>query len=274
MTGISVVTIARGRLGHLERQGWGLRRQDLAPHQWVVVQMGGPPVDEVVGGSGLPATVLTMEVGQDEPLPLAAARNAGLARVADDDTVVLLDVDVVPDPQLLARYDAAVRSVGGIVAGPVGYLPPGVPGQESGLQDMARHARPHPARPVPPDGDLVAEDRWELLWTLSLAGRAGDLRAFGGFDERYVGYGAEDTDFAMRARAAGLGLHWVGGAWAYHQHHESSYRDQVDDVVRNALLFRSIWGWWPMAGWLQELAGAGAIRWDRDGETLERVAHD
>lgn len=268
MTGLSVVTIVRGRRSHLERQGWGLRAQVMVPDRWVVVQMGGPGVADVVRRSGVPATVVSLPVPDDEPLPLSAARNAGVAELGDDETAVLLDVDVIPHPLLLARYHRALAQVGGIVAGPVGYLPPGVPADGAGMVDLPRYAQPHPARPVPPDDELLAEDRWELLWTLSMAAAAGELRAIGGFDERYVGYGAEDTDFAMRARAAGLRLHWVGGAWGYHQHHESSYRDQLDDVVRNARLFRSTWGWWPMTGWLAELAAAGRISWQPDGDAL------
>jgi len=274
VSGVSVVTVVRGRRAHLERQGWGLRAQTVAPRRWIVVHLGGPAVDDLVGRSGIPATIISMPVADGDPLPLAAARNAGIAELEEDDTVVLLDVDVIPHRQLLARYHEAVELVGGVVAGPVRYLPPGVPVDEAGLAELARHGSPHPARPVPADGELLPEERWELLWTLSLAARAGALRGIGGFDERYVGYGAEDTDFAMRARSAGLRLHWVGGAWGYHQHHESTYRDQVPDVVRNARLFRSIWGWWPMAGWLGELAAAGAVRWDPDGETLERATSD
>ena len=265
----TVVTIVRGRLDHLQRQAWGLAGQQVADFRWVVVRMGGPDVREAARQDGLDPVVVDLPVADGEPLPLAAARNAGIARAGDDGTVVLLDVDVVPAPDLVGTYVDAVARTGGVVAGPVAYLPPGVPAGRGDLAVLPGLVEPHPARPVPPPGQLLPEHRWELLWTLSLAAPVALVRRVGGFDERYVGYGAEDTDFAMRLRAAGASLHWVGGAHGFHQHHaDLGRRDKVADIVRNASLFRSTWGWWPMSGWLADLSRDGVLDWDPDGETL------
>lgn len=267
----AVVTIVRGRLGHLERQAWGLARQQDDAFVWVVVRMGGPDVRDAARQDGLDPLVVDLPVPDGAPLPLAAARNAGVAAAAAAGavTVVLLDVDVVPAPDLVGTYVEAVRETGGVVAGPVAYLPPGLPGTRADLDDLPRQAEPHPARPVPEPGRLLPEPRWELLWTLSLAAPVALVQRAGGFDERYVGYGGEDTDFAMRLQRAGAVLHWVGGAAGFHQHHEDvGRRDKVPDVVRNATLFRSVWGWWPMSGWLADLARDGVVEWDPDGPTL------
>jgi len=273
-TTTAVVTIVRGRLDHLERQAWGLARQQDDDFRWVVVRMGGPDVRDAARQDGLDPLVVELAVPDGAPLPLAAARNAGIAAAAATGavTVVLLDVDVVPAPDLVGTYVEAVRSTGGVVAGPVAYLPPGLPATHADLDDLPCHAEPHPARPVPEPGRLLPEQRWELLWTLSLAAPVGLVQRAGGFDERYVGYGAEDTDFAMRLRAVGADLHWVGGAAGFHQHHaEVGRRDKVPDIVRNATLFRSVWGWWPMSGWLEELARDGVVEWDPEGATLRLV---
>jgi N-acetylglucosaminyl-diphospho-decaprenol L-rhamnosyltransferase len=296
MTEVAVVTIVRGRLGHLRRQGWGLQQQGLPGLRWVVVRMGGPDVRDVLadledgrddglptagdqggdqGGDGeqvpLQVRVVDLDVPDGAPLPLAAARNAGIRAAAGGGarTVVLLDVDVVPAPGLVRRYADAVARTGSVVAGPVGYLPPGVPTGRADLARLPDLAQAHPARPVPADGELLAEQRWELLWTLSMALPVTTFERAGGFDERYVGYGGEDTDFAMRLRAAGADLHWVGGAWGFHQHHaESGRHDKVEDIVRNASLFRATWGWWPMSGWLADLQRDGVVVWDPEGTTL------
>lgn len=265
----TVVTIARGRLDHLQRQAWGLARQHDTGFRWVVVRMGGPDVREAARQDGLDPVVVDLPVADGEPLPLAGARNAGIDAAGACSTVVLLDVDVVPAPDLVGTYVDAVRRTGGVVGGPVGYLPPDVPVTREGLADLPSQAEPHPARPVPAPGELLAETRWELLWTLSLAAPTALLHRAGGFDERYVGYGGEDTDFAMRLRQVGATLHWVGGAMGYHQHHdEVGRRDKVPDVVRNATLFHRTWGWWPMEGWLRELARDGVVEWEPEGDVL------
>jgi N-acetylglucosaminyl-diphospho-decaprenol L-rhamnosyltransferase len=77
------------------------------------------------------------------------------------------------------------------------------------------------------------------------------------------------ADFGQRARAAGLDLHWVGGADAFHQHHPVSDPpvEHLDDILRNGAHFAARWGWWPMEGWLRAFAERGLIRPEGDGWT-------
>ena len=105
-----------------------------------------------------------------------------------------------------------------LLCGPVTYLPPprGGEGYSAALEPMIG---PHPARPAPRDGDVIASTDYELFWSLSFALTSFTWRTVGGFFERYRGYGAEDTDFAQTARAAGVPMRWVGGAHAFHQFH-------------------------------------------------------
>jgi hypothetical protein len=78
--------------------------------------------------------------------------------------------------------------------------------------------------------------------------------SLGGFDERFTGYGAEDTEFSFRARDAGLDLEFLGGTGAFHQHHEIFHPplQHFDDIITNAQLFYEIRAAWPMLGWLKE----------------------
>jgi GT2 family glycosyltransferase len=101
---------------------------------------------------------------------------------------------------------------------------------------------------------------------------ARDWQQTGGFDEGYVGYGGEDTDFGMRLAEAGGSLVWVGDAVAYHQHHpveDPPYR-HLEDIVVNANRFWDRWGFSPMEGWLAVFEDAGLVtrtgrppRWSR-----------
>ena len=270
MADVAVVTIVRGRLDHLAVQQAALRAQPTC-HERVVVQMGGPDVRDALGGDDVRVVEVADHGG---PLPLAAARNAGVA-AATADALVLLDVDCVPAPELLLRYTEALERVGGVVAGPVGYLPPGATASGPATPaHLAALAEPHPARPVPSKDELLREHRWELFWSLSFAVRRPDWNRIGGFCERYRGYGGEDTDFAWSARRAGIPLHWVGGAWAWHQHHavESPPHQHLEDIVRNSVIFHDRWASWPMEGWLDAFRVAGLVDWTPCGDVLRLTA--
>ena len=269
---IAVATIVRGRRLHLERQQRAVQRLHPAPCDYVVVGLDAEPRD--VAGR-----FVHRPVADDAALPLAAARNLAIEEAAGADLVVCLDADCVPEPHMLAAYGAAARGAAGpmLLAGPVGRLgrlddrclDPG----DDALEASRRAARSGP-RPVPGRGEVRLEPRVELFWSLAFAVAPATHARIGGFDPGYVGYGAEDTDYALRARAAGVPLAWVGDAWAHHQHHPVSSPpvEHLSDIARNARRFHALWGSWPMGGWLAAFADAGLIRWHEHGAHLEVVA--
>jgi len=119
---------------------------------------------------------------------------------------------------------------------------------------------------------LVAESNHDLFWSLSFAVSATTWRRIGGFCERYVGYGAEDTDFAATAAARNFPLIWVGGAHAYRQYHPVSDPriKHVEAIVANAHVFHTRWGRWPMSGWLNAFERDGLVT--RHGDTMITAA--
>lgn len=270
MTTIGVVTLCSGRRRQLANLATGLHRQARAPDAFVVARMDDDRVD--VDASA----IVHVPPDPDGHLRLAAARNAA-ARAAATDIVVFLDVDCIPGAGLVAAYGEAASAHSGLVAGVVRYLPDGVPSDGSWSEhELARASTQHPARPAPPPGEVQRHDLHHLAWTTSLAVRSEMFHALGGFDERFTGYGAEDTDFSERARRAAWPVWWAGGAVAYHQYHgpPGPPLAHVDDIVRNARLFHSLHGWWPMEAWLREFDRRGllAFRPDRaggDGVRLE-----
>jgi N-acetylglucosaminyl-diphospho-decaprenol L-rhamnosyltransferase len=267
----AVITIVAGREIHLGTQRRGLVGSTVAPDVHVVVVMGGQEVAQV---PGLCTEVVHVEV-PPSGLPLAAARNAGARRAAElgAELLVLLDVDCIPAPELVSRYVAAARTHPGVLlAGPVAYLPVAPPAGYD-LAELAATAAPHPARPVPADGEVVPEPRTELFWSLSFATTACTWARVGGFHPGYTGYGAEDTDFAIVAAAAGVPLAWVGGATAFHQHHGPSGPTAANapSIVRNAHLFHERHGWWPMSGWLTRLHEDGLVHFDPATGRLDLV---
>jgi GT2 family glycosyltransferase len=272
---LSVLVPVRGRVEHLANLVDGLSRADGAPGlELLVGWMGGDDPGPALGRArGFAARAIPVE---GEELPLAGARNA-LAEAAAGGTLVFLDVDCVPARSLLATYAAALAERDALALGETRYLPRGFVPDGADERVLRRAGRPHPERVglFPAPGEVRCDSRHELFWSLNFAVRRETFRAtIDGFDEAYRGYGIEDTDFAMRARRAGVPLAWVGGALAFHQFHPPTRLDPdgVPTLVENARRYRERWGEWPAVGWLEELAASGLVEWDPESGTLEARA--
>ncbi|MET7594379.1 glycosyltransferase family 2 protein [Streptomyces sp. NPDC004082] len=275
MRRVAVITPVSGRHEHLLLQQRALAVGSRRPDHYVVVTMDDPVAGELVARREPPGDAVAVERRPDAPgLPLAAARNAGARRALERgaDCLVFLDVDCVPGPETIARYAELARD-DGILCGTVSYLPPPPPGGYR-LDDLPAMAEPHPARPVPGPGEIVPEADPALFWSLSFATTATAWERIGGFCEEYTGYGGEDTDFALLAAEAGVGVAWLGGAPAYHQHHAVSRPpvEHLDDILRNGALFNRRWGHWPMRGWLEDFARLGLVRHDPRSDGWVRTA--
>ncbi|MCO8271623.1 glycosyltransferase family 2 protein [Actinoplanes sp. TRM 88003] len=250
----AVITLcSEARLDHVRRQQAFLQS---VPVRRVVVWLDAEPPPPFSG-----AVVRHVPPGP-HGMRLAAGRNEGARAAGAADLLVFLDADCLPGPELLARYrSAAGAHPDALLCGPVTYLRSGV--TPSRVDALPALTAPHPARPAPPPGETVVAgpDDYRLFWSLSFAVTAPTWEALGGFDEAYEGYGGEDTDLAWTARKAAVPLVWVGGAHAYHQYHPTSSPpwQHLDDILRNGRLFAARWGFWPMQGWLDAFAEAGAI---------------
>jgi len=86
---VTIVTVAKDRREHLERQFAGIDAQTRPPDEHVIIDLGGPPIDERPR-----TTVIRWDVG-GRALPVGEARNRG-AVIADSDVLIFLDVDCVP----------------------------------------------------------------------------------------------------------------------------------------------------------------------------------
>lgn len=261
---VSVCTLVRGRDRHLRNFLLALDRQSAAEFEVVVAYMQPQRVDT----SGIRATVRQVHVAGRE-LRLAAARNAAAA-AARGDVLIFLDVDCIASPSLVATYRNGVVETARCMMGEVRYLPrmdcEGLP--PASVLDAVGVA--HPARPDPPSRGWKVEQDPGCLWGLSFALPRRAYLAAGGMDERYVGYGGEETDFAQRLARQGTEFGWVSDARAYHQQHPVCRPplDKFADIVRNAELYRRTWGRWCMEYWLEQFSRLGLIRFDAGAESL------
>ena len=264
---VSVLTLVRGRRAHLANLIAGLNASRRKPDELVIAYM--QPAAHI----DLPSTdfpIREVFVAGDA-MPLAAARNRAAA-AASGEQLIFLDVDCVPSPTLVERYVETGSEPGGIRLGEVLYLPAGAIADGIDFVALDRIGKRHPDKPPIALDEIRPTPTHGELWGLSFGISAADWTRAGGMDERYVGYGGEETDFAARLERAGVAMWWVGGARAYHQHHivHTPAYQHFDAIIRNARLFRATWGRWCMQYWLGQFAENGLIAWDADTITVLR----
>lgn len=255
MTEISVITLANGRPDHLRNLVLGLNNQTQPPKELIVTVMQDRLYD-------LPDTVFPVrqQMMSGKQLPLAAARNAG-ARAASGNALVFLDMDCIPAVTLISDYGAALHELDGLIMGEVLYLPGGA--VEGGWQysNFAARAVRHSDRGPPPAHGTARCTDYRCFWSLNFAMRRTTFLSAGGFDERYVGYGGEDTDFSKSIDRQGIPIAWLKGALVYHQYHPHHMPPvhHIESVVRNAQLFEEKWGYRTMGHWLHAFRLMGLI---------------
>lgn len=252
----SALTLARGRDAHLRNVILGLNAQTHLPDELVIGYMQDGPYED------LPETAFPIhqiKIGGDE-LPLSKARNA-VAKAARAEVLVFVDVDCIPAPDALATYGRLARPGQGLLMGEVMYLPAGTAGDNWTYAAFEAVAERHSDRPGPPKEPIARCKDYRCFWSLNFAMNRQDWDRSGGFDERFVGYGGEDTDFGKTLDMAGIPISWVRGARVYHQYHPHCMPPihHIPSILRNSELFAQKWGYRTMEHWLSGFRLMGLI---------------
>ena len=258
---VSVCTLAHGRARHLANLVEGLARSRLQPAELVVAVMQA----ELYRLPDAPFPVRQVVLGGND-MPLARGRNAA-AGAAAGDLLVFLDVDCIASPDLVGDYVRADSELPGVLMGEVAYLPRGATDDGIDYDRFGSLGVRHSERPGAPPTDWRRCEDYRCFWSLNFALRADLFAALGGFDERYTGYGGEDTDFGRTAASNGHELWWVRGAKAYHQYHPHHMPPvhHLDSVLANAMVFARKWGEPTMQHWLRAFVLMGLIERTGDG---------
>lgn len=257
---VSVLCLVKGRKNALENLIQGLSLNTRFPDELIVVLMNEQERE-------LPKVLFPVKqiiLKHQKPLPLAAARNLA-AHKANGNLLIFLDADCIPAPNLIEQY-CVKNKPGCLLNGDVRYLNEHATTEDFFLSKLDILSEPDPIRA---GLKLIPH---ELFWSLNFACTAADYKKIGGFDEKFIGYGGEDTDFAFTARLLGIEMKKVN-ALAYHQYHESYLPplNHLLDIVANARVFRSKWCKWPMEGWLKEFAAMGLVHWDDESLKVLRM---
>lgn len=252
---ISVCTLAHGRDEHLSNLVKGLLRSEIQPDELVIAVMQEREYDL----PDAPFPIRQIMLG-GRTIPLAAARNRA-ADEASGDLLAFLDVDCIPNPSLLGNYAAAAKQLDGVMMGEVAYLPKGATADGIDFDEFDRVGVKHSERPGPPEGAWRECEDYRCFWSLNFALTKRAFDAIGGFDEDFVGYGGEDTDFGRSIVETGHRLWWLKGAKAYHQYHPHHMPPvhHLDSVLDNAMTFARKWGSPTMQHWLRAFVLMGLL---------------
>ncbi len=214
----------------LARMASALRRQTSRPHQVILADDGSSttPVFQV-------QDVETLVVAQpDKGFRAAAVRNLA-ARHSTGEVLVFLDADTIPEPGYLEEVVRHVARCPDVLA--TGRR------RHISFDELGDHEQPDEATalPEPPwlkdayaaTADLLHADgrSFRFLIGAVLACRRELFHDLGGFDERFVGYGGEDWDFAYRAWNAGAVLVHERAAVAWHDGPDWAGRDEDAEIL-------------------------------------------
>jgi GT2 family glycosyltransferase len=253
MVQFSIVTIVKGRRKQLANLLHSIKASTILPYDIQIVCM-----DELDGTStpdGLNVSIHKMNEAHE--LPLAAARNMGIT-AANTNQVIFIDVDCIVSPTLFANMLAALETENIITAYPL-YLP--IVPDAGNYADLKYQALAHPSREKIPAGEPVQHLQF---WSLIFAIQKQTFEQIGGFDESFIGYGAEDTDFAMIFNQAGLDLIFVSD-YILHQYHDkyNPPLNYFDSIIENAQRYLQKWNVLPMQRWLNAFEEMGLIKIDQ-----------
>jgi len=254
MPEFSVITIVKGRRKQLANLLDSIKASTILPVDIQVVCM--DDRDGITSPDGLDMNIHL--VNDMHELPLAAARNMGIS-AAKTGNVVFIDVDCIVSPTLFENMLLALDGEHIITAYPL-YLP--VVPDTGKYSDLMDQAVAHPARERIPVGQPVEH---LLFWSLIFAIQKQTFEKIGGFDESFVGYGAEDTDFAMMFHQADVKLIFVRD-YILHQYHDKHDPpvNHFHSIIENATRYKQKWNVLPMQRWLKGFEAMGLIKTDQE----------
>ncbi|MBT0587079.1 glycosyltransferase family 2 protein [Alteromonas oceanisediminis] len=256
----SIVTLVKGRHRQLANLLHSIECSSIKPRDIVIVWMDERNEQNKAPYGKITQTELYIS---ESGLPLAKARNLGL-KSAKEDIAIFVDVDCICSPTLfesLLKRCAPQR----VVSAKARYLCD-VP-SSGNYKALADKAVIHPKRDV-----LVTDvpSNFKSFWSLIFAISRDDFMSVGGFDESFTGYGAEDTDFAMKCEKREMELIYVED-YVLHQYHDKFTPpiNHAQDICKNANVFAKKWGFLPMYTWLTTLSDMGFVKIDEVNKRVE-----
>ncbi|WP_231425318.1 MULTISPECIES: glycosyltransferase family 2 protein [Pedobacter] len=246
----SIVTIVKGRRQQLANLLESINAASMLPIDIQVVCM--DDLEELPAPDKL--NVYFHRITGPHQLPLAVARNIGISATKTEN-IIFIDVDCIVSPTLFSPMLAGLNAENVITAYPL-YLP--ILPNTGNYNVLKQQAVAHPNREKILSGQPVEHLQF---WSLIFAIRKQTFDKIGGFDESFIGYGAEDTDFATKFHQLGIQLIFVRD-YILHQYHDKydPPLNHFDSIIKNAVRYKQKWHVLPMMRWLKAFENMGLIK--------------
>jgi len=263
MIKISVIIVNAGRDRHLRNVLEGILKGEHYPDEIIVVNV----AERLMDLKFYPKIkqVLIDPSTMKDALGIGELRNIG-AKAASFDLLCFLDVDCIPSSTYFSMIVESRPLKNCLYMGTPRYMTSVV--QEVDFDWLDHHSILHPARPN--FAQLTKYDDFCLFWSLCFYMYADDFNKLDGFDESFRGYGAEDTDFALRAQSKHMEF-WLSPFIIYHQQHDL-YRPpyhQFRSIINNCETFYDRWKFWPMENFLDSFHQDKFIVLRSDGSKIQ-----
>lgn len=253
----SLITIHYGRKSHLRNLISGLLSSSVHPDELIIIS-----INDSFNTSEMRIPFIVnnyrLKCNPSEGLPLSKARNLGAMKAIYDD-LIFLDVDCVPSKYFIEKIKLQSALYDGLIMGNPRYLIKSLPDYFDEYYLMLNSIH-HPHRP---EIDFIEQiSGYEMFWSLCFYIHKKQYQLWEGFDERYKGYGAEDTDFALKAKDSNCPF-YVSDATVYHQPHQFHRPplNHFSSIVHNSNLFFEKWNKWPMENYLADFKNMKLIEW-------------
>ncbi len=281
---VTVITTCYGRNRHLYNLLSSLMKGSVQPDEVIIVNDDADLKRLAEFSLNIVKIPTTIEASSNKSdttkFDIGHNRNIGAAQ-ATHDTLIFLDVDCIVAPTFIEQLSAKLQKYpDSLLMGQPRYLTrplldkEGLELQNGALTTCFLNELSvyNPYRYNFNEVDCIPTqikqtaieqtDDYGAFWSLCFAIKRRQFEQIGGFDTQYIGYGAEDTDFAFTARQLDINFYLTADI-VYHQQH-SVYRpplNHLDSITINANRFYEKWQHWPMEGWLEQFSKMALIRW-------------